>query len=509
MGKKKHTAFKNVMISLGCAAFAGVYGLAGCYAVHTFAEHNGGRVLPVWFERVETYVNGELEQTDSDERGIGSLGWQSAKSNKPPKDSEQETLFEEEETSEIETDDEDESTAASKKNTKNKEVESEEDESEQSTERGKKTEEETEEQETQDDTEELGKKEKRASVSLVETKGDSDKDSIIVSDVTAVVKAVMPSVVSVKNEYSAYDSWYDEMYEEEANASGIIVAQNEDELMIVTNYHVIEDYTSLYVTFIDGEEAEAYVKGVSVEEDLALLCVFMDDISDDTLENIAIAALGNSDNLEVGEATIAIGNALGYGQSVTTGVISAFSGELFAEDYFGGEHSSLIQTDAAINPGNSGGALLNVKGEVIGICEGKLADYVIEGMGYAIPISTAKPIIEELMELEAKKKVAVDEKGFLGISGTDVSEEATEKYDMPKGVFVSKVLKDTAAEEAGIIKGDIIISIDNEEVVHMTEIQNMLAYYAAGTKVEVIAMRQIDGEYEEYTFDVILGYKEN
>lgn len=508
MGKKKHTAFKNVMISLGCAAFAGVYGVAGCYAVHAFAENNGGKILPVWLEKVETYVNGEAEQTDSDEGSIGSLGWQGTKSNKPSKGSDQETLSEEEETSEIETDKEEESTADSKKNTRNKDVEPEEEESEQSTEKGEKreqeTEEETEEQETQEDV-----KEKRASVSLVETREDSEKDSIIVSDVTAVVKAVMPSVVSVRNEYSAYDSWYDEMYEEEANASGIIVAQNEEELMIVTNYHVIEDYTSLYVTFIDAEEAEAYVKGVSVEEDLALLCVFMDDISDDTLENIAIAALGDSDDLEVGEATIAIGNALGYGQSVTTGVISAFSGELFAEDYFGGEHSSLIQTDAAINPGNSGGALLNVKGEVIGICEGKLADYVIEGMGYAIPISTAKPIMEELMELEAKKKVAADEKGFLGISGTDVSEEATEKYGMPKGVFVSKVLKDTAAEEAGIIKGDIIISIDDEEVVHMTEIQNMLAYYAAGTKVEVIAMRQIDGEYEEYTFDVVLGYKEN
>lgn len=507
MGKKKHTAFKNVMISLGCAAFAGVYGVAGCYAVHAFVESDRGKILPVWLERVETYVNGEAEQTDSDEGSIGSLGWQSTKSNKPPKDTDQENLFEEEETSEIETEEE-ESTADSKENARDKDAESKEEESEQSTEKGKKreqeTEEETEEPETQEDA-----KEKRASVSLVETREDSGKDSVIVSDVTAVVKAVMPSVVSVRNEYSAYDSWYDEMYEEEANASGIIVAQNEEELMIVTNYHVIEDYTSLYVTFIDTEEAEAYVKGVSVEEDLALLCVFMDDISDDTLENIAIAALGDSDDLEVGEATIAIGNALGYGQSVTTGVISAFSSELFAEDYFGGEHSSLIQTDAAINPGNSGGALLNVKGEVIGICEGKLADYMIEGMGYAIPISTAKPIMEELMELEAKKKVAADEKGFLGISGTDVSEEATEKYDMPKGVFVSKVLKDTAAEEAGIIKGDIIISIDDEEVVHMTEIQNMLAYYAAGTKVEVIAMRQIDGEYEEYTFDVVLGYKED
>ena len=474
--------------------------------MQAFAGSGGGKILPVWLEKVETYVNGEAQQADSDEGDIDSLGWQSAKSSKSPKDSKGSALkeqFEEEEPRKAESSEEEESNAEkdssakkdsttdSKKNTKHDEVEPEEEETELNTE------------------EEPDQKERRASVSLVETREDSERDSIIVSDVTAVVKAVMPSVVSIRNEYSAYDSWYDEMYEEEANASGIIVAQNDDELIVVTNYHVIEDYTSLYVTFIDEEEAEAYVKGVSIEEDLALLCVFMDDISDDTLENIAIAALGDSDNLEVGEATIAIGNALGYGQSVTTGVISAFSGELFAEDYFGGEHSSLIQTDAAINPGNSGGALLNVKGEVIGICEGKLADYVIEGMGYAIPISTAKPIMEELMQLEAKKKVAADEKGFLGISGTDVSEEATQKYDMPKGVFVSNVLKDTAAEEAGIIKGDIIISIDGEKVVHMTEIQNMLAYYAAGTKVEVIAMRQIDGEYEKYTFDVVLGYKEN
>lgn len=249
------------------------------------------------------------------------------------------------------------------------------------------------------------------------------------------------------------------------------------------------------------------MKGISPENDLAIVTVFLEDMSDDTLESIAIAALGDSDSLQVGEPAIAIGNSLGYGQSVTTGVISALNRNVFADDpdMIPGY---LIQTDAAINPGNSGGALLNVKGEVIGINSSKIADYVIEGMGYAIPISTARPIIEDLMQRETRKKVPEEERAFLGITGTDVSEEATAQYEMPEGVYVRDVLEDTAADEAGILKGDIIMYIGDERVTHMEELQGLLEYYAAGTEVEVVLMRQSNGEYREQTIDVILGHRE-
>ncbi len=277
--------------------------------------------------------------------------------------------------------------------------------------------------------------------------------------------------------------------------------------MIVTNYHVVEDNNSLYVQFTDDAEAYAYVKGTSPENDLAIVSVFLEDMSDDTLESIAIAALGDSDSLQVGEPAIAIGDSLGYGQSVTTGVISALNRNLFADDP-SKTPEYLIQTDAAINPGNSGGALLNVRGEVVGINSSKIADYVIEGMGYAIPISTAKPIIEDLMQKETRRKVPQEERAFLGIAGTDVIEEATARYEMPEGVYVSNVLEDTAADEAGILKGDIIMYIDGERITHMEGLQGLLEYYAAGTEVEVVVMRQSNGEYKERTVKVVLGYQE-
>ena len=278
--------------------------------------------------------------------------------------------------------------------------------------------------------------------------------------------------------------------------------------MIVTNYHVVEDNNNLFVQFNDDKEAVAYVKGQSPENDLAVLTVFLDDVSDETLENIAIAALGDSDSLQVGEPAIAIGDSLGYGQSVTTGVISALNRDIFADDPEVNP-GYLIQTDAAINPGNSGGALLNVRGEVIGINSSKIADYVIEGMGYAIPISTAKPIIDDLMQKETRKKVPLEERAFLGIAGTDVTEDAVTRYEMPEGVYVSNVLEDTAAEQAGILKGDIITYIDGEKLEQMDQLQNLLEYYAAGTEVEIVIMRQRDGEYRQQTIDVTLGAKED
>ncbi len=325
----------------------------------------------------------------------------------------------------------------------------------------------------------------------------------VVSDVTEVVKSAMPCVVSITNYFTALD-WYGTSAEEEASGSGIIVGENEDELLIVTNYHVIEDNNELSIQFIDGTEALAYVKGSDAEHDLAVLTVFLDDIDEKTKQEIALATLGNSDNLHVGEPAIAIGNSLGYGQSVTTGVISAINREVMFDD---NSTSVLIQTDAAINPGNSGGALLNVKGEVIGINSSKIADYLIEGMGYAIPITTAKPVIEELMTRETRQKVSDNERAFLGISGTDVPEDVSLSFGMPQGVYVAQVLENSGALDAGLREGDIIVAFDGEKITNMTQLQGILEYYAAGTTVEVTIMRQSDSGYREHIISVTLGNK--
>ena len=234
-----------------------------------------------------------------------------------------------------------------------------------------------------------------------------------------------------------------------------------------------------------------------------MITVFLEDIEEKTKEQIAIATLGDSDALQVGEPAIAIGNSLGYGQSVTTGVISALNREIVIDD----NTSYLIQTDAAINPGNSGGALLNVKGEVIGINSNKIANYVIEGMGYAIPITTAKPIIEELMQHETRKKVSDSERSFLGISGTDVTSDVSETYDMPKGVYVAQVLENSAAESAGLLKGDIITAFDGDTISSMSQLQGILEYYAAGSNVELTIMRHEAGSYQEQKVTVTLGAK--
>lgn len=507
MGKsgQKSSVFKNIMVTVGCTAFAGAYVLGGGYVVSMFmGGGNGAR--PAWLERVEVRVDESASQNPvsgsvlADAAGVRAGGGSADpgsgiganhngnrdKSNSD--DTLQKPRFEEDEEEE--------------------ETQTEESESDSGTERGPSGKTKDDEQEEVKESEEEEDEEKESvSVSHVQIIEQEDQALAVMADVTAVVKTAMPCVVSITNEYTAYDYWYDEEYDEQVNGSGIVVAQSDEELLIVTNYHVVEDNNNLYVQFIDDEEATAYVKGVSPENDLAIVSVFLEDMSDDTLENIAIAALGDSDSLQVGEPAIAIGNSLGYGQSVTTGVISAVNRNVFADDpdMIPGY---LIQTDAAINPGNSGGALLNVKGEVIGINSSKIADYVIEGMGYAIPISAAKPIIEDLMQKETRKKVPEEEQAFLGIAGTEVSDEAAARYGMPEGVYVSSVLEDTAAEEAGILKGDIIVYIDSEKITRMEELQGLLEYYAAGTEVEVVLMRQSNGEYKERTIDVMLGYKE-
>lgn len=488
---KKNSVFKNIMVTLGCTAFAGVYVVGGGYAVSTLmGGQNGAR--PAWMDRVEIRVGENASQGTSSGASMKYSG-NNDRSNsgdtlqKPRFEEDEEETQTEEYESETETELEPE--AETETETESEPSEDEDEKDEKATKDGKETDREF------------------VEVSHVQTIEQEDQALAVMADVTAVVKTAMPCVVSITNEYTAYDYWYDEEYDERANGSGIVVAQSDEELLIVTNYHVVEDNKNLYVQFIDDEEAMAYVKGISPENDLAIVTVFLEDMSDDTLESIAIAALGDSDSLQVGEPAIAIGNSLGYGQSVTTGVISALNRNVFADDpdMIPGY---LIQTDAAINPGNSGGALLNVKGEVIGINSSKIADYVIEGMGYAIPISTARPIIEDLMQKETRKKVPEEDRAFLGITGTDVSEDAAAQYEMPEGVYVRNVLEDTAADEAGILKGDIIMYIDGEKITHMEELQGLLEYYAAGTEVEVVLMRQSNGEYKERTIDVMLGYRE-
>lgn len=328
----------------------------------------------------------------------------------------------------------------------------------------------------------------------------------VVTDVTEVVDEVMPSVVSITNTYTATQSFFGQNYssEGEASGSGIIVNENDKELLIVTNNHVVEDADALKVQFIDGEVVGAQIKGTDSNMDLAVIAVQLDDMKDTTKESICIAKLGDSDSLKVGEPAIAIGNALGYGQSVTTGVISALDRQIAMEED-GSTTGKLIQTDAAINPGNSGGALLNVKGEVIGINSNKIGGSTIEGMGYAIPISSAEPIIEELMNKETKDKVDESKKGFLGISGINVTNDVAQMYGMPQGVYIAQVYEGTAAEAAGLIKGDIISGFEGSSVGSMEDLQGYLEYYEVGETVSLTIQRTSGGDYREQEVSVTLG----
>lgn len=327
-----------------------------------------------------------------------------------------------------------------------------------------------------------------------------------VQDVSGVVSAVMPSVVSINNTYTETLSYFGQSMtnEAEASGSGIIVGENDSELLIVTNYHVIADADKLMVQFVEGSEAEASVKGTDADMDLAVIAVPLENILSSTLNQIAVATLGDSDSLKVGEPAIAIGNSLGYGQSVTTGVISALDRDMELSD---GSTGTFIQTDAAINPGNSGGALLNMKGEVIGINSNKIGGSVIEGMGYAIPISAASPIIADLMLRETKSKVAEEERGFLGISGISVTNEVSSTYGMPEGVYIAQVYENTAAEKAGLVKGDIITEFDGIKISSMDELQRQLEYYAKGDTVEITVMTIGSGGYRSKTVDITLGNK--
>ena len=329
------------------------------------------------------------------------------------------------------------------------------------------------------------------------------KTTTVVTDVTTVVEKVMPSVVSITGMYKVEDEYFGYMQGEEAtgSGSGIIVGKNDTELLIVTNNHVVDESTSLSVQFIDETTCDASVKGTDANEDLAVIAVKLEDISADSLSKIQIATLGDSDSLKVGEPAIAIGNALGYGQSVTTGVISALNREYTQEDYT----TYLIQTDAAINPGNSGGALLNVAGEVIGINSNKIASDTVEGMGYAIPISTAKPIIEDLMSKETKIKADEDKKAYLGVSGVNVTTDVQETYGMPEGVYIAQVYDGSAAQKAGLAKGDILISFDGEKITTFEDLSNMMQYYASGDTVTIVYMQGSADGYVQKEVSITLG----
>jgi len=328
----------------------------------------------------------------------------------------------------------------------------------------------------------------------------------VVTDVTEVVENVMPSVVSITNIYTETTSFWGQSFSSEAQSSGsgIIIGENDSELLIVSNYHVVQDADTLKVQFINDEVFDAQVKGSDSNMDLAVIAVALDDLDAATKDAISIAIMGDSESLKVGEPAIAIGNALGYGQSVTTGVISALDRQIEMSDD-GSISGELIQTDAAINPGNSGGALLNVKGEVIGINSNKIGGSAIEGMGYAIPISSAEPIIENLMSRETKSKVDLEKKGYLGISGINVTSDVANMYGMPEGVYITQVYEDTAAAQAGMLNGDIIVGFEGSTVGGMEDLQGYLEYYEIGESVEVTVMRAEGGEYAEIVLQVVLG----
>lgn len=351
------------------------------------------------------------------------------------------------------------------------------------------------------------------SSAIATLEGNSQTTQSAVLDVTEVVKEVMPAVVSVNNKFVETTSFWGQQYSSEGSStgSGIIVGQNDTELLLVTNCHVVEAAEELTVQFVDGSQVQAQTKGTDADKDLAVIAVQLNDIDSETMSEIAIAKLGDSDELTVGEPVIAIGNALGYGQSVTTGVVSALNRPIAASSSQMGtsqkdaQVNTFIQTDAAINPGNSGGALLNIKGEVIGINSNKIGGSTVEGMGYAIPISDAKPIIEDLMTKQTRLKVNEDSKGYLGITGIDVVAEYSMVYGMPQGVYVSSVTEGTGADKAGLIKGDIITALNGEEVKSMDDLKEELSYYAAGTTVELTIMQGSPTGYQAKTVEVTLG----
>ena len=332
--------------------------------------------------------------------------------------------------------------------------------------------------------------------------------------VSEVAANAMPSLVTISTmtvEEMRNFFGGTQQYEVEGAGTGVIVGENDTELLIATNYHVVEGATSLSVGFVDEQSAEAQVKGTDVDNDLAVVSVKLSDIPDDTMDQIKIATIGDSDELQLGDQVVAIGNALGYGQSVTSGYVSALDRDLTLtyEDGTTITSTGLIQTDAAINSGNIGGALLNMNGELIGINEAKSSSTSsgasVDNVGFAIPIDKAQSSLQEMMNQETREKVDEDQASYLGIQGSDVSAEVSELYGVPSGVVVEEVVENGPAAEAGIQKGDIITEFDGRTISSMEQLQQTLEYYAAGEEVDVTVQRSDNGAYQEQTLTITLG----
>ena len=348
---------------------------------------------------------------------------------------------------------------------------------------------------------------------LASVSSDAVQTGMNVIDVSGIVKNVISSVVAISGTQTVTNSSYNfgfwggfnnQSYEAGVSGSGIIIGANDTELLIVTNAHVVEDVNNLKVTFGDNTEVDAVIKGIKADSDLAVVAVKLDDISADTMSAISIAKLGSSSDVEVGEAAIAIGNAAGYGISVTTGIVSAVGKSLTVDNVV---YDNLIQTDAAINPGNSGGALFNSNGEVIGINSVKMSDTKVEGMGYAIAIESVKDIIDDLSTQTTRVALDNDERGYIGVSGSSVTSEISQTYGWPVGVLIRSVTEDSAAERAGLQVNDVITSFDGKDVDSWETLVNLMKYYQVGEQVEVVYSRLENGSFTEYTTTLTLTEK--
>ena len=328
-----------------------------------------------------------------------------------------------------------------------------------------------------------------------------------VTDVSSIAEKAMPSLVAINDTMTVEQNNFFGMpqtYQAQSSGSGIIVGQNDTELLIATNNHVVSGATDMKVTFTDSTQVAAAVKGTDSATDLAIIAVKLSDIPSDTMSKIKVASLGNSDNVKVGQQVIAIGNALGYGQSLTVGYISALDREITDEN---GIQHTYIQTDAAINPGNSGGALLDLNGNVIGINAAKNASTEVEGMGFAIPISKAQEILNNLMTKKTREAVDESAQGYLGIQGTNIDANASKEYGMPVGIYVYKIVEGGAAANSDLKEKDIITKFDGQSVTNMEELKQMLTYYEGGSTVSLTVQSLVNGSYVEHEVQITLGTK--
>lgn len=347
---------------------------------------------------------------------------------------------------------------------------------------------------------------------LASVSSSTAASGVNVIDVSGIVEHVISSVVAISGTQTVtsgsygFSFWgnYQQSYEASVSGSGIIIGANDTELLVVTNAHVVDGVNNLKVTFGDGAEVDAVIKGIKSDSDLAVVAVKLDDISDSTMSAISIAKLGSSTDVKVGEAAIAIGNAAGYGISVTTGIVSAVDKSLTVDDVV---YEDLIQTDAAINPGNSGGALFNAQGEVIGINSVKMSDTKVEGMGYAISIDSVKDIIDDLSTQTTRVALDNEKRGYLGVSGNSVTSEISQMYGWPEGVLIKSITEGSAAENAGLEINDVITSFDGKEVDSWETLVNMMQYYEVGEQVELTYSRFERGSYVENTVTVTLTEK--